>query len=98
MTKLDAIEARLAAATPGPWTISHRNDNQIIRADGTLVADTWYENYESNAEFIAHAPDDMAALLAVVKAARAYWFSCFEPSAENALADAVKALDTPEER
>lgn len=72
MTKLDAIEARLAAATPGPWTISHHNDNQIIRGDGTSVADTWYENYESNALFIAHAPDDMAALLAVAKVAMDY--------------------------
>ncbi len=91
---LEEIEARLAAATPGPWD-----------ADGTEVSQHWsrpepwltiatnevdcmaycyggrgrgVERVE-DAEFIAHAPEDIRALLAEVKRLQAQ-------------IDAVKAL------
>lgn len=81
MTRLDEIEARLAAATPGPW-----------EAYGTTVAAMtgpgdcggcsglpspehepsclWSQIAgadEPDAELIAHAPADLSSLLAVVR-------------------------------
>ena len=89
--ELDAIEARCAKATPGPWrrlpsTTRGRftfGANEIIfksgqpghrkvvgwsgfdQADGTKGQKT------KNAIFIAHAPTDIAALLAEVRRLRA---------------------------
>ncbi len=82
MTRLDAIRARLSAATPGPWTATE---------DGSLIEDPdadvfclyaqypvqlggttkWYpaEKQRENAALIAAAPADLAALLAVAEAA-----------------------------
>jgi hypothetical protein len=66
MSTLDEIEKRLAAATPGPW---EGVDYEVLAteidiADCQTLAD---------AELIAHAPTDLAALVAfarVVQAAR----------------------------
>lgn len=87
MTRLDEIEARLAAATPGPWRADqcgggeesfsgswvcpggHANgvwsnpaERDVLRDETSLSS--------PDAELIAHAPEDIAALLAVVKAVR----------------------------
>lgn len=51
---LDAIEARLAAATPGPWKI-HLSDE---------------DEDAGNAALIAHAPADLARLVAEVRRLR----------------------------
>lgn len=50
---LDAIEARVAAASPGPWVIT--GDNPCSNGDGP---------------FIAHAREDVPALLAEVRRLR----------------------------
>ncbi|MFB7910156.1 hypothetical protein ACFC1T_27340 [Kitasatospora sp. NPDC056076] len=66
---LDAIQTRLDAATEGPWTT---DDSEIVaeviapaswvaRTDGDGEAD------RANAEFIAHARQDVPALLARVR-------------------------------
>ena len=80
---LQAIEARLKAATPGPWRASLLSDG-VEYEDGS----SWYRGGiypdtkgappvtltpgidRRNAEFIAHAPDDIRALIDVVKAVR----------------------------
>lgn len=63
---LDAIQARRDAITPGPWV---RRDHEVeFHAD--IVAGTFATAQvfiEEDAEFIAHAPDDMDALLVEVR-------------------------------
>ncbi|MFI5688444.1 hypothetical protein [Streptomyces sp. NPDC051636] len=74
---LDAIRDRLQAATPGPWTVQNAtfNGHVLTRCVGTndLVSDddciAELDVREggrdaANADFIAHAPTDMAQLLA----------------------------------
>ena len=66
MSKLDEIKARLKAATPGPW--------KHIETCGCSGEVTIFECYDerdrlpvpqvvNNAEFIAHAPEDVAWLI-----------------------------------
>ena len=78
---LDAIKARLAAATPGPWAIWHDLDHQGFTTVGD--ADSYAEilangeceesnptahvYVEEDANLIAHAPADLAALVAEVE-------------------------------
>lgn len=63
-----AIKARLEAATPGPWT---NERYRVFGGYGTRVAnatgDTWASR--ADAEFIANAPSDIAALLQALEAA-----------------------------
>ena len=80
---LQAIEARLEAASPGPWTAQPFEDEgspivgsghevglvaYALRAGA--VCDKWYDKpqCEADSEFIAHAPEDIRALLAEVHA------------------------------
>ena len=79
---LDAIEARAKAATPGPWeSHTNRNDDNgrawgwvapLRRTLVTIV--TWNRGQNSNAEadarFIAHAREDVPALVAEVRRLR----------------------------
>ena len=80
---LEAIKQRLTNATPGPWTIEEIERYHV----GELII-KFYEIYakdiaiaggefgvierRENAEFIAHAPDDIAKLIKVAEAAQAY--------------------------
>lgn len=62
---VDAIRARAATATPGPWTTS--SEHSVRAGDDELVATTTaYERHAADAEFIAHARSDIPALLAQV--------------------------------
>ena len=86
---LQAIEARLAAATPGPWKTQDFVDAPpedagsavVKQGNGGLVAyalrsgaveHEWYDKpqCDADAEFIAHAPEDIRALIDEVKAVR----------------------------
>lgn len=88
MTDLSAIRARLEAATPGPWEVQdscswrrigqsppHRYD------DGNVVRPTNHpvdhhpdlQASREDLEFIAHAPQDITDLLALVDAKDAEW-------------------------
>lgn len=78
---LAAMKARADAATPGPWGPRHfgyvfarGTTPQAAEAgyDGTPIVDTfmWTEQGESNREFIAHAREDVPALLVEVAALR----------------------------
>lgn len=73
---LDAIAARLAAATPGPWTTGADEEWSDALAPWALVIDpTRYPLVEmepgargaADAEFIAHARADVEQLLAEVR-------------------------------
>lgn len=70
---LDAIEARLDAATPGPWGVllAERIDGTSVwrigsNATGEDVAAV-RSGQPADADLIAHAPTDLAALVAEVK-------------------------------
>lgn len=69
---LAPIKARAEAATPGPW----KDDGEII-GPGFGIAQTWdkheddFANAEANSEFIAHARQDIPALVAEVERLRA---------------------------
>ncbi len=71
--RLAEIKARLAAATPGPWEVLHNSSSDVSvfstspHAGQKAVA--WMAETlrcEQNAELIAHAPTDLADLLAYV--------------------------------
>lgn len=78
------IEARLAQATPGPWTpdsqacfvFAHDEQTMVceIRGWGYLLTKHGsvkaVEKQTANAALIAHAPTDLAALLAEVRVLR----------------------------
>lgn len=75
---LAAIEARLQAATPGPWDCTFYSPNDSVWCGNLEIAEVRvytgtneaaYKNVE-NGEFIAHAPEDIAALLAEVRRLR----------------------------
>ena len=70
---LAEIEARLKAATPGPW----KADNGCVSTTtgyAFMVADCGRagpkEAAQPNAEFIAHTPEDIATLLRLVRQLR----------------------------
>lgn len=74
-TRLAEIEARLKAATPGPWQASAAS--HVIQTNH-LTRDVWHicttdtgfhqmEEWAANAKLIANAPQDLADLIAEVK-------------------------------
>ena len=80
---LDAIEARLARATPGPWLVKDQDPKQIhrgtvqVQEDGRgveVIAECYCGAYDGhglrNAELIARAPEDLQALIDEVRALR----------------------------
>lgn len=76
MLDLDAIEARAAAATPGPWWVERPEGHDAYIAYGTRGdgADTFdlYDlyNVDTDYAFMAHARTDVPALIAEVRALR----------------------------
>lgn len=79
---LEEIEARLAAATPGPWAWASAPAEGSSETPAEYLANALTgagPHASFDAEFIAHAPEDIRALLAEVKRLQAQ-------------IDAVKAL------
>lgn len=79
MSKVDEIRARLAAATPGPWVVEPVETGRFARSEARVVASGGYvllglgdgeagQARVPNAEFIAHAREDMPHLLAALDA------------------------------
>ena len=74
MNKIQEIEARLAAATPGPWdveTIPETGESRVVVRSNTGdpmldVSVAPHGVRAEDAEFIAYAPDDIRALIAEV--------------------------------
>lgn len=77
MLDLDAIKARLAAATPGPWTVSPnvqpRGVAAVAEVNTVLILSSGplYGSPMQDASLIAHAPTDLRALVAEVERLRA---------------------------
>jgi hypothetical protein len=74
MSRLDEIEARLRAATPGPWRYvgGTRNLTAVVAGDHAdegefdLEVNVCSLNAADDAVFIANAPEDIRDLLALV--------------------------------
>ena len=72
---LQEIEARLEAATPGPWdfeTIPETGESRVVVRSNTGdpmldVSVAPHGVRAEDAEFIAHAPEDMRALIAALE-------------------------------
>ena len=70
---IEAIEARVNAAAPGPWVyVDNGFDGYIMSASEYLIvggepAEGRIEPDDPNADFIAHSREDIPALLAEVK-------------------------------
>lgn len=74
--QLNAIKERVAKVTPGPWDIDRNSDDDVF------VTDIWFNGADEghaeihgndvassiyNAEFIAHAREDVPALIAEIE-------------------------------
>ena len=79
--RLDAIRERVEVATDGPWAVDSDDPSYIIYSerggwDGLVIAQVADQDgalfpVEHNGALIAHAPQDLTALLAEVKRLRA---------------------------
>jgi hypothetical protein len=73
--QLDAISERATAASPGPWIVEDAPDlNRWVTSDhGTLEANFGYigNGNRDDAQFVAHAREDIPLLLAEVDRLRA---------------------------
>lgn len=74
MGRLDEIRARLEAATPGPWeTFGFEVNGVKSRLNKVKPARDNHSfthislSHDEDAEFIAHAPEDIAYLLAEIE-------------------------------
>jgi hypothetical protein len=63
---LEQIKQRAEAATPGPWTSFDGRSHIIHEEDGFIAICQYRPLPNANAEFIAHAREDIPALLAVI--------------------------------
>jgi hypothetical protein len=73
MTKLDTIRQRWAAVTPGPWRRAWHGTYEVEAPPNQLVADCGsIGRAKEDATAIAHAPDDIAYLLAEVERMRRF--------------------------
>jgi hypothetical protein len=89
--RLDQIETRLRAATPGEWSVYPVRYEFAITTAGGPVADAWTAH---DAALIANAPADLAALLRVARAAaRAIPQTDWVATDEEAWGELVAALD-----
>lgn len=79
MSRIEDIRTRLAAATPGAWAVCAcevcEHDHRPAVMDASHVGVVAYvetdeAGTEADADLIAHAPQDLADLLAVVDEAR----------------------------
>ncbi|MEU7597524.1 hypothetical protein AB0B79_31505 [Streptomyces sp. NPDC039022] len=73
--RLTQIKARVEAATPGPWHVDRHEPSlsRLVRShDGTLDIDFGYVGNctQPDAEFVAHAPDDVQWLVNQLERAR----------------------------
>jgi hypothetical protein len=79
MSRLDEIEARAEAASNGPWwfdgrDIFHKPSDSNLDAIVIPLPLTWHETQavaRADAEFVAHARDDIPWLIARVRALEA---------------------------
>ena len=71
MNRLDEIEARTTAATEGPWWKNQYSDEWEVCGHEDSCGNPYLvasEAYREDAEFIAHARQDVPALVAALRA------------------------------
>ena len=98
MRYIDEIKARLAAATPWPWIAKELGDAglKIVLTDNSNLA-VAQKLFPQDAEFVAHAPADIAALLRVADAAKlaqAAFYGGMKPLSDAIAKDALDAALT----
>ncbi len=66
--RLSEIDVRVSASTPGPWTVSQNCDeyNRLINAWCVPQIDVMADMEQCDADFIAHARDDVPWLLVII--------------------------------
>jgi hypothetical protein len=77
LRRIEEIEARVKAATPGPWRVDSsyqsptyiRAENRQMVASAHVIYDKTPLPYFANASFIAHARSDVEWLLTELRAA-----------------------------
>lgn len=75
--ELEAIRKRVDAATPGPWfwlddgRLYSDGANKVIGEVIEGKDETWFDIFDTNAEFIAHAREDVPKLLSLVECQKA---------------------------
>ncbi len=69
MNKLEAIKARLDAATPGPWTVS-REAHSMGSPSYSVTPVVEEASTRMDAELIANSPTDLALCLKVIEVYR----------------------------
>jgi ABC-type molybdenum transport system ATPase subunit/photorepair protein PhrA len=62
---LDAIERRANAATKGPWTVSDLGN--VVAGKYLVSLGNWWHKNREDMVFIAHAREDIPALIARVR-------------------------------
>ena len=105
---LDAIEARVNAATPGPWWVEQVGDFGVESAVIECVRWRGYLNTlhlgedTPTAEFIAHAREDVPALVAEVRrltaeaATQREWFEAADAAADRRLDQSIAWMERAE--
>jgi len=84
--RLEAIEARTNAATPGPWEVrEHEGMYALAGPNGWPIEDGNPDPAAPNFVFVAHAREDVPDLVAEVRRLRAV------EAAERAVIEAAKA-------
>jgi hypothetical protein len=79
---IDSIEARALVAAEGPWMVDRQHPEIVLKPDkpgddwdGTIIATLPRDDFDlpdfANAAFIAHAREDVPALVAEVRRLRA---------------------------
>lgn len=73
MRNLEAIRRRASAATPGPWKTGNRFGNGVLGSSITVLSGDLppleldpYRNGRNDAAFIAHARQDIPALISAI--------------------------------
>jgi hypothetical protein len=98
---LDEIEARAAAATPGPWFVETHAptlSRLVCSEDGTLDINFGYvgNRTEPDAEFVAYARTDITAMAAEIRRLRDQLTAVTALCDEQDMAARLFELPTPE--
>ena len=98
---LDAIQARADAATPGRWDpdivpVEHGERHRVTQYAGSGAFFDINVRSEADAEFIAHAREDVPALVAALRETRALAFAAAvvrnTPAFESAADELLQAV------
>lgn len=104
--KLDEIEGRWSKATPGPWEIERDGVNRKVHSIGPIAGydydSTNFDPRDPDVAAIAAAPEDIAYLLRIARAAETMVSRCHPSGVQvviqsdwDALRDALDMQEKP---